>query len=118
MTLTRTELQAANAAENPHAGKGQAVVLDIGGDIGALVVTMPAAMADLRSRSFRPGRGNATRPTRWRTGMATLARTPELGQSGGDGLPTTAILWRHFNDRKSPNWSRLAPPSLAAARYR
>ena len=97
MTLTRTELQAANAAENPHAGKGQAVVLDIGGDIGALVVTMPA---------------------RWRTGMATLARTPELGQSGGDGLPTTAILWRHFNDRKSPNWSRLAPPSLAAARYR
>ncbi len=43
MTLTRTELQAANAAENPHAGKGQAVVLEIGGDIGALVVTMPAA---------------------------------------------------------------------------
>ncbi len=27
-------------AENPHAGQG-AVVLDIGGDVGALVVTMP-----------------------------------------------------------------------------
>ncbi len=47
MTLTRTELQAANTAENPHAGKGHAVILDIGGDIGALIVTMPAAMADL-----------------------------------------------------------------------
>ena len=29
--------------ENPHAGQG-AVVLDIGGDIGALVVTMPESM--------------------------------------------------------------------------
>ena len=29
--------------ENPHAGQG-AVLLDIGGDVGALVVTMPAAM--------------------------------------------------------------------------
>jgi hypothetical protein len=29
--------------ENPHAGQG-AVLLDIGGDVGALVVTMPRAM--------------------------------------------------------------------------
>jgi hypothetical protein len=29
--------------ENPHAGQGS-VLLDIGGDIGALVVTMPGAM--------------------------------------------------------------------------
>lgn len=29
--------------ENPHAGQGP-VMLDIGGDVGALVVTMPAAM--------------------------------------------------------------------------
>jgi hypothetical protein len=29
--------------ENPHAGQG-AVLLDIGGDVGALIVTMPAAM--------------------------------------------------------------------------
>ncbi|MDQ6657838.1 MAG: hypothetical protein M3Z00_06405 [Actinomycetota bacterium] len=33
--------------ENPHAGKGAAVVLDIGGDVGALVVQMPAQMEDL-----------------------------------------------------------------------
>lgn len=30
-------------AENPHAGQGM-VVLDIGGDIGALIVTAPASM--------------------------------------------------------------------------
>lgn len=29
--------------ENPHAGQGM-VMLDIGGDVGALVVTMPASM--------------------------------------------------------------------------
>ena len=29
--------------ENPHAGQG-AVLLDIGGDVGALIVAMPAAM--------------------------------------------------------------------------
>jgi hypothetical protein len=29
--------------ENPHAGQGS-VLLDIGGDVGALVVTMPASM--------------------------------------------------------------------------
>jgi hypothetical protein len=29
--------------ENPHAGQGM-VLLDIGGDVGALVVTMPASM--------------------------------------------------------------------------
>ena len=32
--------------ENPHAGQGM-VLLDIGGDIGALVVTMPASMVDV-----------------------------------------------------------------------
>ncbi len=36
---------AMSTAENPYAGQG-AVLLDIGGDIGALVVTMPATMVD------------------------------------------------------------------------
>jgi hypothetical protein len=31
------------AVENPHAGQGS-VVLDMGGDVGALVVTMPAEL--------------------------------------------------------------------------
>ena len=36
---------ATHTPENPYAGQG-AVLLDIGGDIGALVVTMPEAMVD------------------------------------------------------------------------
>jgi len=32
--------------ENPHAGQGS-VLLDIGGDVGALVVTMPSAMVGI-----------------------------------------------------------------------
>jgi hypothetical protein len=38
-----TTTQAAHAAENAWAGQG-AVLLDIGGDVGALVVEMPSAM--------------------------------------------------------------------------
>lgn len=30
------------SSENPHAGQGSAVPVDIGGDIGALVIDMPA----------------------------------------------------------------------------
>jgi hypothetical protein len=36
---------AVETRENPYAGQG-AVLLDIGGDIGALVVTMPETMVD------------------------------------------------------------------------
>ncbi|MGC4943560.1 hypothetical protein [Kribbella sp. DT2] len=35
-----------NAEENPHAGKGSSVLLDIGEGIGAIVLTMPAALND------------------------------------------------------------------------
>ena len=38
------------ATENPFAGQGS-VLLDIGGDVGALVVVMPAEMDGRRSRS-------------------------------------------------------------------
>lgn len=37
----------ANLRENPHAGQGSSVPLDIGGDIGALVVEMPAELEGL-----------------------------------------------------------------------
>jgi hypothetical protein len=45
MTTTEHTLspdRAANLAENPHAGQGS-VLLDIGGDIGAVVLRLPAA---------------------------------------------------------------------------
>ncbi|MGZ0153625.1 hypothetical protein ACXJJ3_41610 [Kribbella sp. WER1] len=35
-----------NAEENPHAGKGSSVLLDIGDGIGAIVLTMPAELED------------------------------------------------------------------------
>jgi hypothetical protein len=46
--------------ENPWAGQG-AVLLDIGGDIGALVVEMPAAMVDVEVE-IRPVEGAARAP--------------------------------------------------------
>jgi len=46
MTLTDQDAlspeRAANLAENPHAGQGS-VLLDIGGDVGAVVLHLPAA---------------------------------------------------------------------------
>ncbi|TCO35759.1 hypothetical protein EV652_101644 [Kribbella steppae] len=51
-----------NAVENPHAGKGSSVPLDIGGEIGALVIQLPAALEDqeieLRPTGLGPGHGH------------------------------------------------------------
>ena len=35
-----------NAEENPHAGKGSSVLLDIGEDVGAIVLTLPRELED------------------------------------------------------------------------
>ncbi|WP_371402777.1 hypothetical protein OHA10_33415 [Kribbella sp. NBC_00662] len=35
-----------NAEENPHAGKGSSVLLDIGDGVGAIVLTLPADLED------------------------------------------------------------------------
>jgi hypothetical protein len=58
--------------ENPHAGQG-AVVLDIGGDIGALVVCAPAALAGAEieicpagARRERPDEGDGWWDGQWR----------------------------------------------------
>jgi hypothetical protein len=40
--------------ENPHAGQG-AVMLEIGGDVGALVVAMPESMVDVEVEVRRVG---------------------------------------------------------------
>lgn len=42
-----TAVEGHGHAENPHAGRGTSVLLDIGGDVGAVVVEMPAAMTGL-----------------------------------------------------------------------
>ena len=47
--------------ENPYAGQG-AVLLDIGGDVGALIVTMPAAMEGTEVE-IQPMSGHSHRST-------------------------------------------------------
>ena len=61
-------------AENPHAGQGM-VVLDIGGDIGALIVHAPSSLADVEieiaphgSRSLTPDEGVGWWIGQWRSG--------------------------------------------------
>ena len=49
-------------AENPHAGQGP-VVLDIGGDVGALVVVMPAAMDGVEVEIVPTGTADPARGT-------------------------------------------------------
>ena len=49
-------MSAAAQTENPFAGQGS-VLLDIGGDVGALVVTMPATMVDVEIE-IRPADGH------------------------------------------------------------
>ena len=44
-----------NAVENPHAGQGSSVLLDIGGEVGALVVTTPPGLED-QEIELRPAR--------------------------------------------------------------
>ena len=55
-----------STAENPFAGQGS-VLLDIGDDVGALVVTMPGAMVDTTTRT-------TTRTTR-KTGISPMSRS-------------------------------------------
>ena len=59
------------AVENPHAGEG-AVLLDIGGDMGALVVSMPAESDGLEVE-IRPT-GWAQSPERHYPHVAVVAR--------------------------------------------
>ncbi|MEV0787974.1 hypothetical protein [Kribbella sp. NPDC050459] len=68
--------------ENPHAGRGSSVLLDIGGDIGALVVTMPAEL-DGQEIELRP------------TGHTIVPNSHEHGHGHGHGaLPHVAVVPR------------------------
>ncbi len=42
-----------NAEENPHAGKGSSVLLDIGDDVGAIVLTLPPTWKTQKSNAAR-----------------------------------------------------------------
>lgn len=83
--------------ENPHAGHGT-VVLDIGGDIGALVVTAPAAMAGAEievcpagARRRVPDEGRGWWPGEWRS----HSHAPSAHQhSHAPAWPHVAVLAR------------------------
>ena len=53
----------ATPAENPYAGQGP-VMLDVGGDVGALLVRMPASLegVEIEIRSRRPGSNQHPQP--------------------------------------------------------
>jgi hypothetical protein len=55
------ERSAQMTVENPHAGQGS-VVLDIGGDIGALVVTMPPELEGVEINRIDPATEGLTAP--------------------------------------------------------
>ena len=63
MTLTDqdalTPERAANLAENPNAGQGS-VLLDIGGDVGAVVLHLPAAYEGAEVAYRREGQAHAS----------------------------------------------------------
>lgn len=79
--------------ENPHAGKG-AVVLNIGGDIGALIVEMPAEMEDLEVEIIPSG-----------TDARTVTAHDHHGHDHDHGTPTThshGPTGEHTHERGAP----------------
>lgn len=77
-----------NLLENPHAGQGSSVLLDIGGDIGALVIEMPPELEGLEvelrpiDRAVQPGPKGAKH------------RSDELDHGHHHGLPHVAVVPR------------------------
>ena len=96
-TLTRE--RAANLAENPHAGQGS-VLLDIGGDVGAVVLYLPAdwegAEVEYQRRDGRP-----------------VAHDHRHDHPGGH-RPHVAVVGRPVGDRVA--YSAVFP-ELVAGRY-
>jgi hypothetical protein len=77
-----------NAVENPHAGKGSSVLLDIGGDVGALVVGMPAELEGAEIE-LRP----AISSSEGRHGVLP-ADEHHHGHDHDHGLPHVAVVAR------------------------
>ena len=91
--------------ENPHAGQGM-VVLDIGGDIGALVVMAPSAMAGVEieicpagARDEPPDDGRGW----WQGDWHSHAHSHEHGHTHANApaWPHVAVVGRPIGDRTS-----------------
>jgi hypothetical protein len=103
--------------ENPHAGQG-AVVLDIGGDVGALVVAAPAELAGAEIeicpagvRGQRPDEGAGWWTGQWR----------HVHHHGAGGHVHHAAAWPHVGvvARPTPSGPQHSAvfPGLRAGRY-
>ena len=92
-----------STAENPHAGQGM-VVLDIGGDIGALVIIAPAEIAGVEieicpagARRGRPDDGRGWWQGDWHSHPHPA--TPGHAHADSPAWPHVAVLGRPHGDR-------------------
>jgi hypothetical protein len=86
-----------NAEENPHAGKGSSVLLDIGDDVGAIVVTTPAGLYDAEIERRPAGEP----PTAHENDERTHGHGHGHGHGhahGGHRLPHVAVVPRSSPD--------------------
>ena len=96
--------------ENPHAGQGS-VLLDIGGDVGALVVSMPPAMVGVEIEIAPVGGGHEHdhgRTMGTGTGMGTATA------HGHGHRPHVAVVDRPVTDGHQPS---LVFPDLVEGSY-
>jgi hypothetical protein len=102
------------AKENPHAGQGM-VVLDIGGDVGALVVSAPYLVGCEIEICPAGRRGNAPDDgAGWWVGDWHSHHIHANGHSHGPAWPHVAVLERPQGD----DWVPVAVfPGLHAGRY-
>jgi hypothetical protein len=95
--------------ENPYAGQGS-VLLDIGGDVGALVVTMPAAMAGEEVEILSVGIAEGLHPHSHAHGHGH-----DHGQDHGHGhRPHVAVVNRPVSGGEIPS---LVFPELVEGSY-
>jgi hypothetical protein len=96
-----------SSVENPFAGQGS-VLLDIGGDIGALVVTMPDGMVGTEVE-IRPVGMEGSHPH-----GHEHHHDHDHDHGSGDHLAHVAVVNRPAGDRHVPS---LVFPELVAGRY-
>ncbi len=89
-----------NAVENPQAGKGSSVLLDIGGEVGALVIAMPEDLED-QEIELRPT-GSTTSPGHTHGHGHSHSHAHGgghgPGHGHGHGLPHVAVVPRPAAD--------------------
>ncbi len=121
-SMSTAEVRTGSPSENPHAGQGM-VVLDIGGDIGALVVSAPASLAGAEieicpagARGETPDDGTGWWEGEWHAHSPEHGHSPDHGHSHGHGpaWPHVAVLSRPTSE--GPAWAAVFP-GLRAGQY-